>query len=120
MMAATVQPHDFAQETRAAFAVFDRDGSGTISASELKAVMKSLGENLTDAEIDEMIGEADKNRNGTIDCEFLFSFFLFFSFFALDRIVLDCTGLYWILYLRLGYWDFSGWCFVFRGFSFHA
>lgn len=69
MMATTVQPQDFAQETRAAFAVFDRDGSGTISAAELKAVMKSLGENLTDAEIDEMIAEADKNRNGSIDCK---------------------------------------------------
>lgn len=53
----------------AAFRVFDKDGSGTISAAELKAVMKSLGENLTDAEIDEMIREADKDNNGTIDCK---------------------------------------------------
>lgn len=102
MMAATVQPHDFAQETRAAFAVFDRDGSGTISASELKAVMKSLGENLTDAEIDEMIGEADKNRNGTIDCKSL-SFLFFPAFLGIDAA--------WVL-------GFFG--LVFRGFSFHA
>merc|ERR1712000_752439 len=58
-----------AHETRAAFNVFDKDGSGTISAEELRQVMKSLGENLTDAEIDEMIAEADKDRNGTIDYE---------------------------------------------------
>ncbi|KAK4934363.1 Calmodulin [Elasticomyces elasticus] len=69
MMATTMQPKDFAEETKAAFAVFDKDGSGTISAEELKAVMKSLGENLTDEEIDEMITQADKDGNGTIDYE---------------------------------------------------
>jgi len=69
MMSTTVKAHHFADETRAAFNVFDKDGSGTISAEELRQVMKSLGENLTDAEIDEMIAEADKDRNGTIDYE---------------------------------------------------
>ncbi|KIV93842.1 hypothetical protein PV10_05027 [Exophiala mesophila] len=69
MMSTTVKPTDFAHETRAAFNVFDKDGSGTISADELRQVMKSLGENLTDEEIDEMIREADKDRNGTIDYE---------------------------------------------------
>ena len=37
--------------------------------------MKSLGENLTNAEIEEMVREADKDGNGTIDCQFPFSFF---------------------------------------------
>jgi len=69
MMSTTVKAQDFAHETRAAFDVFDKDGSGTISADELRQVMKSLGENLTDDEIDEMIREADKDRNGTIDYE---------------------------------------------------
>lgn len=69
MMGTTVKAQDFAHETRAAFDVFDKDGSGTISADELRQVMKSLGENLTDEEIDEMIREADKDKNGTIDCK---------------------------------------------------
>jgi hypothetical protein len=72
MMSTSVKQSDFAHETRAAFAVFDKDGSGTISADELRQVMKSLGEDLTDREIDEMIAEADKDRNGTIDCESFF------------------------------------------------
>ena len=72
MMSQTVKAQDFAHETRAAFNVFDKDGSGTISADELRQVMKSLGENLTDEEIDEMIREADKDNNGTIDCMFSF------------------------------------------------
>lgn len=77
MMSTSVKQSDFAHETRAAFAVFDQDGSGTISADELRQVMKSLGEDLTDREIDEMIAEADKDRNGSIDCESTFSFSLF-------------------------------------------
>ncbi|KIW98198.1 uncharacterized protein Z519_01782 [Cladophialophora bantiana CBS 173.52] len=71
MMSTTVKAQDFAHETRAAFNVFDKDGSGTISADELRQVMKSLGENLTDAEIDEMIREADKDNNGTIDSSWI-------------------------------------------------
>ncbi|KPI38553.1 Calmodulin [Cyphellophora attinorum] len=70
MMSTSVKSADIEHETRAAFAVFDKDGSGSISADELRQVMKSLGENLTDREIDEMIAEADKDRNGTIDCVF--------------------------------------------------
>lgn len=68
-MSTSVKQSDFAHETRAAFAVFDKDNSGTISADELRQVMKSLGEELTDREIDEMIAEADKDRNGSIDCK---------------------------------------------------
>ena len=69
MMSTSVKSADIEHETRAAFAVFDKDGSGTISAEELRQVMKSLGEDLTDREIDEMIAEADKDKNGTIDCK---------------------------------------------------
>ncbi|KIW12862.1 hypothetical protein PV08_08049 [Exophiala spinifera] len=78
MMSTTVKATHFADETRAAFNVFDKDGSGTISADELRQVMKSIGENLTDAEIDEMIREADKDHNGSIDCALLLVFPLFF------------------------------------------
>ena len=50
-------PHDiiFFQFCR----VFDRDGDGYISAEELSQVMLTLGESLTQDEIDEMIREAD-------------------------------------------------------------
>lgn len=64
------------QEIREIFNVFDRDGSGTINSSELRHVMKAIGENLTDAEIDDLIKEADVDGNGTIDCEFMSSILL--------------------------------------------
>ena len=47
--------------------VFDKDGNGFIEAVELKRVMNALGENLTDAEIDEMMREADGNGDGRVD-----------------------------------------------------
>jgi calmodulin len=41
--------------------VFDTDGNGSISREELRNVMNQLNENLTEAEIDAMIKEADKD-----------------------------------------------------------
>lgn len=36
--------------------------------------MTSIGENLTDAEVDELMKEVDRDGNGSIDCEFSFFF----------------------------------------------
>jgi calmodulin len=68
-MSQTVKETDADQELRNAFRVFDKDGSGTISAEELRRVLLSLGENLTDAEVEDMIQMADVNGDGSIDCE---------------------------------------------------
>ena len=55
------------QEVLDAFKVFDKDGNGLISAVELKYIMTSLGEKLTDNEVEEMIGEVDKDEDGHIN-----------------------------------------------------
>ena len=56
-------------ELRSAFKVFDIDGNGQISSSELRHVMTNLGEKLSDSEIDDMIREADVNCDGQINYE---------------------------------------------------
>jgi len=69
MMAKKMKDTDAEEEIREAFRVFDKDGSGQISADEMRSVMANLGENLTDEEIDEMIREADVNGDGEVDFE---------------------------------------------------
>ena len=46
-------------EFREAFALFDKDGDGTITTKELGTVMRSLGQNPTEADLQDMINEVD-------------------------------------------------------------
>lgn len=52
------------------FKIFDRDGSGSISANELKQAVTSLGEVLTDEEVNEMMRESDLNSDGKLKQRF--------------------------------------------------
>ena len=50
---------DQVAEFKEAFALFDKDGDGTITTKELGTVMRSLGQNPTEAELQDMINEVD-------------------------------------------------------------
>ena len=51
-------------DIREAFRVFDKDGTGYVNVAELKHAMISLGERLSEEEIDELIREADIDADG--------------------------------------------------------
>lgn len=71
---------DYEAELRQAFKVFDRDNSGTISPDELRHVLESIGDRVTGQELDEMMKEADLDRNGSIDCKIPLCLFFFALF----------------------------------------
>lgn len=49
--------------------MFDVDGNGLIDRDELRKVMSSLNETLSEEELDAMIKEADANGDGQISFE---------------------------------------------------
>ncbi|KAI3872324.1 hypothetical protein MKX03_019591 [Papaver bracteatum] len=63
---------DQISEYQEAFTLFDEDGDGYIIAKELSNAMRSMGNNPTEAEIQDMINEVDADKNGAINfTEFL-------------------------------------------------
>ena len=69
LMAKKMQDCDTELEIREAFRVFDKNGKGEIPADELRHAMKKWGCELTDEEINEMLGAADIDGDGMIDYE---------------------------------------------------
>merc|ERR1719223_2709850 len=57
------------EEIREAFNLFDTDASGTIDPKELKSAMQSLGFEAKNQTIYQMIGDIDKDGDGSIDFE---------------------------------------------------
>ncbi|XP_022722726.1 calmodulin-like protein 8 isoform X2 [Durio zibethinus] len=59
-------------EFKEAFCLFDKDGDGCITVEELATVIRSLDQNPTEEELQDMISEVDADGNGTIEfAEFL-------------------------------------------------
>merc|ERR1719510_2369085 len=50
-----------------AFTVYDKNNDGTITTKELSTVMRSLGQNPTDAEVQDLINEVDVDGSGALD-----------------------------------------------------
>ncbi|KAJ3675584.1 hypothetical protein LUZ60_004626 [Juncus effusus] len=54
-------------EYREAFHLFDKNNDGCITKEELKTVIRSLGQNPSDDDLQETIKEVDGDGNGTVE-----------------------------------------------------
>ena len=67
LLKAPLDPEEEKEELRDAFKTLDADGDGFLSASELRNVLTSMGEPLTDKEVDEMFRLVDINNDGKLN-----------------------------------------------------
>merc|ERR1712216_345711 len=67
MMEGKMNDKDMNEEMKKAFKLYDADGTGKIRFKDLKRVAQELGEAMQDAEIQEIIDEADRDGDGAID-----------------------------------------------------
>ncbi|CAK8677928.1 unnamed protein product [Clavelina lepadiformis] len=63
------KPAETEDDIRAAFRVFDKASNGFLSAAELRQILTTTGEALTDEEVDEMIRNADVDGDGQVNYE---------------------------------------------------
>ena len=68
LMSRQLKQNDSEMELLEAFKVFDKNGDGYISSAELKHVLTSIGEKLSDTEVDEILKEVADGQ-GQINIE---------------------------------------------------
>ncbi|XP_071164344.1 uncharacterized protein [Mytilus edulis] len=69
IMTTRMKPKDPMTELQEAFKVFDKDGKGYIDSKHFRHLMTTMGEVMSNAEIEELIQEADKDGEGKIHYE---------------------------------------------------
>lgn len=58
-----------AEELKDAFQVFDKQGTGYLSVHDLRLSLTTLGERLTEEELDELVREVDQDGEGMVNYE---------------------------------------------------
>lgn len=62
-------PESKLKEYKEAFEMFDKDGSGTISVSEIRKILRNFGNQVTESEVKDMIKDIDADGSGELDFE---------------------------------------------------
>ncbi|XP_021367627.1 calmodulin-beta-like [Mizuhopecten yessoensis] len=61
------EPDQLRSDLLAAFKLFDLDGNGFLSSDELKNIVKTMGESLTEDDCKNLVQEADSDNDGHVD-----------------------------------------------------
>ena len=69
LMARNMQDIDEEKLIQTGFNVFDADGDGQVSLEDLRSVMQSLGEQMTDDQLNDIINEIDTNGDKQMSFE---------------------------------------------------
>lgn len=69
LMTQRVSNKDTREDLKKVFNFFDLDKTGYISIKNLKAIVKELGENIDEHELQEMIQKADQDQDGQVSEE---------------------------------------------------
>jgi len=62
-----IKDDDDERELREMFRILDKEKRGEVNTSELRWILKNLGDDLTEADIDDMIADVDTDGSGWID-----------------------------------------------------
>ncbi|KAL3820625.1 hypothetical protein ACJIZ3_006530 [Penstemon smallii] len=57
------------EELLMAFRIIDQDKNGKVSAADIQRIAKELGINFTEIEIQDMVDEADRDRDGEVSAD---------------------------------------------------
>jgi len=67
LMISKMKDNDSEEEIYEAFKIFDKKGNGKVSKSDIKSVMNTLHEPITNPELDELIEKWDSDRDGFLN-----------------------------------------------------
>jgi len=60
-------PEDFISEMKEAFKLFDKKSSGLLGSKEIPQLLRTLGYNPTETEVNTIMAEVEVDHNGKID-----------------------------------------------------
>jgi len=64
-----IQAEEDERELKECFRVLDKEKRGEVNTNEIRYILKALGDDLTDEEIDDMIADVDTDGSGWVDYE---------------------------------------------------
>merc|ERR1711976_754517 len=87
-----MQEDEDERELKEIFRVLDKDKKGEVPVSELRWILKNLGDDLTEEDIDDMIADVDTDGSGWVDYDEFAHLMLSEEIKPLDGAVAQCLA----------------------------